>query len=125
YGESPSKMVGRTASQAGLVALTHGRGVAVYGEAACPRAIDLLTQALREDSADREATQLLGLSYYLSGKPGEAIPRLEKVQGWLPRANVDASYILGQCYVQTQDYPLARQAFAKMFDLPPDSAASY
>src|SRR5204863_6505498 len=89
------------------------------------RAIDLLTRALREDSADNESTQMLGPSYYLSGKPAEAIPFLEKVQGWYPRANVDASYILGQCYIQTKDYPHARLAFAKMFDVPADSAASY
>ena len=43
----------------------------------------------------------------------------------VPRANVDASYILGICYIQTKDYPQARKSFAKMFDVPPDSAASY
>jgi tetratricopeptide (TPR) repeat protein len=68
---------------------------------------------------------LLGLSYYLAGKPAEAIPQLEKVQTWYPRANVDAAYILGLCYLQTKDYPQARKAFAKMFDVPADSAASY
>jgi len=47
------------------------------------------------------------------------------VQTWYPRANVDASYILGICYIQTKDYPNARQAFAKMFDVQPNSAASY
>jgi tetratricopeptide (TPR) repeat protein len=61
----------------------------------------------------------------LNGYPGQAIPLLEKVQGWFPLANVDASYILGICYIQTKDYPNARKAFAKMFDVPPDSAASY
>src|SRR6202022_1999032 len=55
----------------------------------------------------------------------DAIPLLEKVQGWYPRANVDASYILGICYIQTKDYAQARKAFAKMFGVPPDSAASY
>ncbi|HWO28479.1 MAG TPA: tetratricopeptide repeat protein, partial [Candidatus Acidoferrum sp.] len=57
--------------------------------------------------------------------PAQAIPLLEKVQGWFPRANVDAAYILGICYIQTKDYPQARRAFARMFDVPPDSAASY
>ena len=38
---------------------------------------------------------------------------------------MDASYILGICYIQTKDYPQARRAFAKMFDVPSDSAASY
>ncbi|HEX6880805.1 MAG TPA: tetratricopeptide repeat protein, partial [Terriglobales bacterium] len=55
----------------------------------------------------------------------QAIPLLEKVQTWYPQANVDASYILGICYIQTKDYDSARKAFGKMFDVPADSAASY
>jgi tetratricopeptide (TPR) repeat protein len=100
-------------------------GIAYYKKSDYFRAAQSLQQALQEDSKDTEATQLLGLSYYLSGKPTEAIPFLEKVQTWYPRANVDASYILGQCYIQTKDYPHARQAFAKMFDLSPESAGAY
>ena len=89
------------------------------------KAIDSLKKATEEDPADNEATQLLGLSYYLSGRPAEAIPLLDKVQTWFPRANVDASYILGICYIQTKNYPQARTAFARMFDVTPDSAAAY
>jgi tetratricopeptide (TPR) repeat protein len=100
-------------------------GTAYYKKGDYIQAIDWFKQALREDSTDNESTQLLGLSYYLRGHPAKAIPFLEKVQTWYSRANVDASYILGQCYIQTKDYPRARQAFAKMFDLPSDSAASY
>src|SRR5262249_56793098 len=88
-------------------------------------AINSFKQALEENSQDSEAMQLLGLSYYLAGRPGDAIPLLEKVQSWFPRANVDAAYILGQCYIQTKDYPHARQAFARMFGLQPESAGSY
>ena len=80
---------------------------------------------MAENPKDDEAVQLLGLSYYLAGRPGEAIPYLEKVQTWYPRANVDASYILGICYIQSKNYPQARVAFARMFDVKPDSAASY
>jgi tetratricopeptide (TPR) repeat protein len=100
-------------------------GVAYYKKSDYFRAAQSFERALEEDPQDNESTQLLGLSYYLSGKPGQAIPFLEKVQTWYPRANIDASYILGQCYMQTKDYPHARQAFAKMFDLPPDSAGAY
>jgi tetratricopeptide (TPR) repeat protein len=84
-----------------------------------------LKKALEENPADSEAEQLLGLSYYLSQRPAEAIPELEKVQTWYASANVDAAYILGICYIQTKDYPNARKAFAKMFDVPADGAASY
>src|SRR5205814_2573281 len=100
-------------------------GVIFYKKNAYPKAIEYLRKAISADPTNNEATQLLGLSYYLGGHPSDAIPLLEKVQGWFPRANVDASYILGICYIQTKDYPQARKAFAKMFDVAPDSAASY
>ena len=90
-----------------------------------PRKPSVTEKAREEDKNDHEATQLLGLSYYLSGRPAEAIPYLEKVQSWFPRANVDAAYILGIAYIQTKDYPHSRAAFARMFDVPPDSAAAY
>src|ERR1700733_7505652 len=100
-------------------------GTAYYKKSDFPKAIEYLKRATLADPASGEATQLLGLSYYLNGHPSDAIPMLEKVQGWYSRANVDAAYILGICYIQTKDYPQARMAFAKMFAVPPDSAASY
>jgi tetratricopeptide (TPR) repeat protein len=100
-------------------------GTAYYKKSDYVKAISYLKKATAADPANGEAIQLLGLSYYLNGHPADAIPLLEKVQGWFPRANVDAAYILGICYIQTKDYPQARKAFGKMFDVPPDSAASY
>jgi tetratricopeptide (TPR) repeat protein len=100
-------------------------GVAYFRKGDYAQASTSLKKALDEDKDDREATQLLGLSYYLSGRPAEAIPYLEKVQSWFPRANVDAAYILGIAYIQTKDYLHARTAFARMFDVSPDSAAAY
>src|SRR5579859_710803 len=100
-------------------------GTAYYKKSDYVKAIEYLKKATAADPANGEAIQLLGLSYYLGGHPADAIPLLEKVQGWYPRANVDASYILGICYIQTKDYPQARKAFGKMFDVPADSAASY
>jgi tetratricopeptide (TPR) repeat protein len=100
-------------------------GTAYYKKSDFPKAIESLKKAAAADPANGEAMQLLGLSYYLGGHPADAIPLLEKIQGWYSRANVDASYILGICYIQTKDYAQARKAFGKMFDVPPDSAASY
>jgi len=100
-------------------------GTAFYKKSDFPKAIEYLKKATAADPGNGEATQLLGLSYYLGGHPADAIPLLEKVQGWYPRANVDASYILGVCYIQTRNYDQARKAFGKMFDVPTDSAASY
>jgi tetratricopeptide (TPR) repeat protein len=100
-------------------------GSAYYKKSNYPKAIEYLKKATAADSANEEATQLLGLSYYLGGHPAEAIPLLEKVQGWYARANVDAAYILGICYIQTKNYDQARKSFGKMFDVPEDSAAAY
>jgi tetratricopeptide (TPR) repeat protein len=125
YDEAIAELQQLSTARPNLNGLPHELGVAYYKKGDYLRAAESFQQAVAQDPQDNEATQLLGLSYYLSGKPDQAIPRLEKVQGWYPRANVDASYILGQCYIQLKDYPHARQSFAKMFDLPPESAGSY
>jgi tetratricopeptide (TPR) repeat protein len=105
--------------------LAHEFGVTYYKKSDFINAITYLKKAQEEDPNDGEAMQLLGLSYYLAGHPGDAIAPLEKVQTWFPSANVDAAYILGICYIQTKDYDHARAAFAKMFSVAPESAASY
>src|SRR5689334_14626661 len=109
----------------GMKGLPYEFGIAYYKKSDYMNAISSFMKALAENAGDSEAEQLLGLSYYLAGRPAEAIPELEKVRTWFPSANVDASYILGICYIQTKDYPNARKAFAKMFDVPADSGASY
>jgi tetratricopeptide (TPR) repeat protein len=109
----------------GLAGLSHELGVAHYKKADYPNAITYLKKARQENPDDGEAIQLLGIAFYLAGRPSDAIAPLEKVQTWFPSANVDASYILGICYIQIKDYPHARAAFAKMFGVPADSAASY
>ncbi len=105
--------------------LDHELGVAYYKKGDYQGASVAFEAALKENPEDTEGIQLLGLSYYLGGKPQQAVPLLEKVQTWFPRANVDGSYILGICYIQSKKYDYARHAFARMFDVPPDSAASY
>jgi tetratricopeptide (TPR) repeat protein len=113
------------AANPGMKGLSHELGVAYYKSGNYLKAIDSLQKATQENPADKEGIQLLGLSNYLAGRPAEAIPYLEQVQGWYSRANVDASYILGVCYIQTKNYPQARNAFARMFEVKPDSAAAY
>ena len=100
-------------------------GTAYYKKSDFPKAIQYLKKATAEDPSNGEAVQLLGMSYFAGGHPAEAIPLLEKVQGWIPRANVDSYYILGTCYIQTRNYDQARKSFAKMFEVPEDSAAAY
>ena len=125
YDQAIAQLQELSAKDPGLKGLPHELGTAYYKKGDYIKAMDSLKAALEQNPHDNEAVQLLGLSYYLSGRPAEAIPQLEKVQTWYPRANVDASYILGLCYIQTKDYPHARSAFAKMFDVPPESAPAY
>lgn len=103
----------------------HAAAVAAYASGDYATAVTQLKQALASDPNDKEAIQLLGLSYYFTGRPKEAIPYLEQVQAWFPTANVDASYVLGICYVQSLRYDDARHAFARMYDVAPDSAAAH
>jgi len=105
--------------------LSHEFGIIYYRKGDYLNAISSFQRAIAENPNDNEATQLTGLSLYLAGKPSDAIPYLEKVQSWYPSASVDASYILGIAYIQTKSYSNARAAFAKMFQVPPDSAAAY
>jgi len=112
-------------TNSGTKGLSHEFGVAYYKIGDYLKAIDSFKKAIQEDPSDKEGIQLLGLSNYLAGRPSDAIPYLEQVQGWYSRANVDASYILGVCYIQTKNYPQARSAFARMFEVKPDSAAAY
>ena len=100
-------------------------GVAYYKSGDYLKAVQNFQRALKEDPDDGEAIQLTGISLYLSGNPGDAIPYLQKVQAWYPRANVDAAYILGIACLQTKQYPRAREAFARMFNVAPNSAAAY
>lgn len=125
YDDAITALLQLESTHPGMKGLSHEMGAAYYKKSDYMDAIAWLKKALGENSGDSEAEQLLGLSYYLAGRPAEAIPELEKVQTWYPSANVDASYILGICYIQTKDYPNARKAFGKMFDVSADSAASY
>jgi tetratricopeptide (TPR) repeat protein len=125
YDEAIAQLLQMQTKNPGMRGLPRELGVAYYKKADYLNAAKYLTTAQNQDPADQEATQLLGLSYYLAGRPAQAIPLLEKVQTWYPSANVDAAYILGICYIQTKDYPKARGAFARMFDVGADSAASY
>lgn len=125
FDEAIAKLQALKAQSPPPKGLEHEIGVAYYKKGDYQAASAAFEEALKENPADNEATQLLGLSYYLAGKPQQAIPLLEKVQTWFPRANVDGSYILGICYIQSKRYDDARHAFGKMFDVPPDSAASY
>jgi tetratricopeptide (TPR) repeat protein len=125
FDEALAQLGALASAQPDAKGLSHEMGTVYYKKSDYIQAAAQFKKAIEEDPGDSEAIQLLGLSYYLAGRPAEAIAPLERVQTWYPSANVDAAYILGICYIQTKDYPSARRAFARMFAVPPDSAASY
>ncbi len=100
FDEAIAKLEALAAKQPDLKGVSHELGVTYYKKSDYLKAVASFKKALEEDPKDSEAVQLMGLY-------------------------VDAAYILGVCYMQTKDYPSARKAFAKMFAVAADSAASY
>src|SRR6266852_4464397 len=82
HPEAVSELSDLAAKRPGLKGLSFELGTAFYQKGDYIKAIDSLKKALVEDPENKEAIQLLGLSYYLSGRPGEAITQLERVQTW-------------------------------------------
>lgn len=100
-------------------------GLALYRKNEFAEAQAALGRAMTEDPGNGEAVQLRGLSLFQLGRPAEAIPYLKQVQSWIGSANVDSNYVLGLCYVHTQNYDQARKAFAQMYGVQADSAAAH
>ncbi len=100
-------------------------GKAYYKKRSFQPAIAHLTLALQENASDAEAAQLLGLSYYAVGQLDRAIPLLEATQSRSPQGELDGWYLLGVCYLKTQQPDKARAAFARMFGVPPESGAGH
>lgn len=103
-------------------------GVAYYHANDHVHAIEQLTSVLDklpEDSlARREAVQILGFSHYIAGHIPAAIPFLEQTRVWFPN-NTELAYTLGMAYIQTRQPMKARESFARMFQVVPDSAAAH
>lgn len=108
--------------------VVHLLGVAYYHTDDHLRAIELLTPVadqLPEGSLERrEAEQVLGLSLYLAGRLKESILYLEKTRTWASDS-IELLNALGNAYVQTRQPEKAREAFARLFGVAPDSAAAH
>jgi tetratricopeptide (TPR) repeat protein len=97
-------------------------GKAYYRKRDFQQAIIHFEKAFQQQPEDGEITQLLGLSFYSLGQWARAIPLLEKIQSRIPQTEIDGPYLLGICYLQTQQLEKARAALARMFSVPPESA---
>ena len=82
-------------------------------------------KALTQQAENEETTQLLGLCLYSLGEWTKAIPLLEKVQSRLSQTEIDGPYLLGICYLRTQQLEKARAALAGMFSIPAESAMAH
>ncbi|HEX3103494.1 MAG TPA: tetratricopeptide repeat protein, partial [Terriglobales bacterium] len=65
YDEAIAELQQLASSRPGTKGLPHELGTAYYRKGDYSHAIDSLKQALQSDPADNEATQLVGLSFYL------------------------------------------------------------
>ena len=108
-----------------LKGLQHELGIASYQQGDYLEAAKYLEDAWKKNPEDHDAVQLLGLSYYSSGRPVQAIPALEKFRSWHPNANIDAIYILGLCYIMAKRYPQALQTFAQLYGVSAESGAAH
>ena len=103
----------------------HQLGMALYRKGDFAHAEAVFARAMQRDPENREVVQLRGLSLFQLGRPADAIPYLKQVQSWIGSANVDANYVLGLCYMHTQNYDEARKSFAQMYGVRADSAAAH
>jgi tetratricopeptide (TPR) repeat protein len=103
-------------------------GVAYYHANDHARAIELIApivEKLTEGSIEqKEAVQVLGLSYFLAGRFADAVPRLEATRQWAAD-NAELGYVLGQAYIQIRQPDRARQVFARTFGVQENSAAAH
>jgi tetratricopeptide (TPR) repeat protein len=108
--------------------LNHLFGLAYYQKADYSRAVHHLSisagQAKEGTAQYRQAIQLLGMSHYFLGHSKEAVTYLELAKVWLPD-NLENSYALGVSHLQTHNIDKARESFARMFAVAPDSASAY
>ena len=111
-------MVASTASQ------QHQRGVALYKQQKYSEAISVLAEAVKSENPTsveyKESVLLIGQSYFMLSQAPKAIPWLEKVTG----VN-EADYMLGYAYLQTKQLGQSEAAFARLFNLKPETAQGY
>jgi tetratricopeptide (TPR) repeat protein len=103
-------------------------GLAYYRKGDYRRAIEHVSIAVRQTPETsrqyREEVQILGLSHYLLGHIGEAIPYLEQLSRWWPDST-EIAYALSICHIQSRDTVKSRETLARMFNLNPASASAY
>ena len=106
----------------------HQAALTAYKQHHFPEAVAHFTEALKAEKPGTpeydESVLLLGQSFYLQSKFAEAIPWLEKAAS-IKSATPEASYMLGNACIFTQQPDKAVKAFAQLFHVDPNSAAAH
>lgn len=80
---------------------------------------------LKRDAPEyTETVRMLGMGHYVLGHLAESIPYLEQISA-AASSSREITYALGVAYIQTRQPAKSRHAYARLFDLPPNSAAAY
>lgn len=102
----------------------HQRGIELYKTQKYSEAIAQFETAIQTEtpgSADyKESVLSIGQSYFMLSQAPKAIPWLEKA----PPSN-EANYMLGYAYLQAKQPEKSEAAFARLFGVPPHSAAGH
>jgi tetratricopeptide (TPR) repeat protein len=102
-------------------------GMAAYHARDYDRAVPELEAYLKTAPPDqgtrKEAVAALGLTYHMLRNYAKAIPLLEEVSTG-DQANTEFAWALGISHVRTRNPNGARIAFARLFHVPPESAAA-
>ena len=106
----------------------HGLGLAYYQQQDFAGAIRHLSVTLKleaENSAPwKQTVEILAMAYFFSNRASDALPLLEKAVTW-SAGNTNLLYTLAMSYLYTRDRDNARRAFAKLFDIPPESPQAF
>lgn len=103
----------------------HGIGLAYYQQQDYAKAIRHLSLALKNEQEDsspwRQTVEILGMADYFSRNWRDAAPLLARAATWSPD-NETLLYTLAMAHIYGHDRTAARQTFARLFGVPPDSA---
>jgi tetratricopeptide (TPR) repeat protein len=106
----------------------HQAALAAYKQHQFSEAVLHFTEALKSEkpgSAEYdESVLLLGQTLFLQARYADAIPWLEKATA-SKAATPEASFMLGNACIMTQQPEKAVPAFARLFGVEPDSAAAH
>src|SRR5579863_8554725 len=102
----------------------HQHGMELYKQHKYADAIPVLQDAVKEEKPDtveyKESVLLIGQSYFMLSQAPKAIPWLEKA----PNVN-EANYMLGYAYLQAKQSDQSEIAFARLFNVKPDTAQGH